>query len=296
MQSYRILKTIILAVLILLPNGAACGKSHRARYQVAVCDWMVLKRQKLGEFALAKQIGADGVEMDMGALGKRVLFDNKFRDPKMTSLFKATADSLQVQVPSVAMSGFFAQNFVTRYNYRDLIADCFATMKQFGSKVAFLPLGGSGNDWKQPGAAHDSLVHRLHVVGEMARKAGVKIGIRTAESASYNIKLLKEINSKGIGIYYNFQDAADRHRDICRELRLLGKKRIVQIHASNTDGVNLEQDPAIDMHAIKKTLDSMGWHGWLVIERSRDVKRVRDVKYNYGNNVRFLKSVFQKSK
>ena len=36
------------------------------RYQVGVCDWMVLKRQKLGEFKLAKELGCDGIEMDMG--------------------------------------------------------------------------------------------------------------------------------------------------------------------------------------------------------------------------------------
>ena len=45
---------------------------------ISCCDWMMLKRQKLGAFALAKDINADGVEMDMGGLGRRVLFDNRF--------------------------------------------------------------------------------------------------------------------------------------------------------------------------------------------------------------------------
>ena len=31
------------------------------RYRVAACDWMMLKRQKIGEFKLAREIGADGV-------------------------------------------------------------------------------------------------------------------------------------------------------------------------------------------------------------------------------------------
>ena len=38
------------------------------RYKIAVCDWMILKRQKLGAFQLTKDIGADGVEVDMGSL------------------------------------------------------------------------------------------------------------------------------------------------------------------------------------------------------------------------------------
>ena len=45
--------------------------SAQQRYHVGVCDWMVLKRQKLGEFQLARDLGADGVELDMGGLGQR---------------------------------------------------------------------------------------------------------------------------------------------------------------------------------------------------------------------------------
>jgi L-ribulose-5-phosphate 3-epimerase len=268
-----------------LPMTARSGQHCR----VGICDWMILKRQKLGEFQLAHDIGADGVEMDMGPLGKRVLFDNRFRnDEQEVAVFKHKADSFGVQIASFAMSGFFAQSFLTRPNYRDLINDCLATMHSFGAKVAFLPLGGSGKEWMSPGAAHDSMVVRLRVAGQLARRAGVVIGIRTALSAEDDVRLLDEVGSKGIRIYYNFQDAADDHRDICQELKTLGRKRIVQIHASNTDGKLLRDDPAIDMKAIIQTLRDIGWKGWLIVERSRDAARVRDVKYNYGANVAYL--------
>ena len=45
------------------------------------------------------------------------------------------------------------------------------------------------------------------------------------------------------------------------------------------------------MLKIKKTLDLLRWSGWLVVERSRDVHRVHDVKYNYGRNIEFLKEI-----
>lgn len=288
----KTLRTIILSALSILFLYPAAAQQSVPRYRVAACDWMMLKRQKLGEFKLASEINADGVEMDMGGLGNRVLFDNQLRDASQAEKFRQTADSVGVVVCSVAMSGFFAQSFLTRDNYVALIEDCFLTMRKFGSKVAFLPLGGSGREWVVPGAARDTLVARLHTVGEMAVKEGVTIGIRTALDAKANIRLLKEIRSEGIKIYYNFQDAADNNRDICHELKQLGKERVIQIHASNTDGVNLKDDPEIDMIKIKKTLDSMDWSGWLVVERSRDTKRVRDVKYNFGNNVRYLKNIF----
>ena len=47
---------------------------------------------------------------------------------------------------------------------------------------------------------------------------------------------------------------------------------------------------------MKRTLDKMGWSGWLFVERSRDVTDVRNVKKNYGENVRYLKEIFGKEK
>lgn len=278
------------------------------RICVSCCDWMMLKRQKLGAITLSKEIGCEGLEMDMGPLGKRIMFDNRFR-PKADSLsvcekdyaaenpeevkkFKGTADSLGIEVSSIAMSGFYAQNFLTRDNYRDLIQDCLNTMKVFGAKVAYLPLGGSGQEWKEY-CSDDfrTLIYRLYVAGEMARKAGVVIGIRTGMPLDFNIDLLNAVGSEGIKIYYSIQDACDNNRDYINEIKRLGKNRICQIHISNTDGVTLRNDPEVNMPAIIATLREIGYNGYLTVERSRNAKDVRNVRGNYGDNVKYLHEV-----
>ena len=288
----RCLLVGIVVVLVALPLGM-CAQQQQ-QYRVAACDWMMLKRQKLGEFQLAKDINADGVEVDMGPLGKRVLFDNKLREPAFQQLFRRTADSLGVAVPSIAMSGFFAQSFLERENYKDLIVDCLNTMDVMGARVAFLPLGGSGNEWKQPGEARQEMVRRLHEVGEMAFARDKVIAIRTQQDARADLVLLKEVNSKGIKIYYNLQDAVDQGLCPCKELKTLGAENIAQIHASLTDSVTLDKDPRIDLHKVKKTLDKMKWSGWLVVERSRNAQDIRNVRGNFGTNVAYLKEIFQK--
>lgn len=288
----RCLLVGIVVVLVALPIGL-CAQQQQ-QYRVAACDWMMLKRQKLGEFQLAKDINADGVEVDMGPLGKRILFDNKLREPAFQQLFRRTADSLGIVVPSIAMSGFFAQSFLERENYKDLIVDCLNTMDVMGAQVAFLPLGGSGNDWKQPGEARQEMVRRLHEVGEMALARGKVIAIRTQQDARADLVLLKEVNSKGIKIYYNLQDAVDQGLCPCKELKTLGAENIAQIHASLTDSVTLDKDPRIDLHKVKKTLDKMKWSGWLVVERSRNAQDIRNVRDNFGTNVAYLKEIFQK--
>mgnify|MGYP000237566041 CR=1 FL=1 len=289
MSKLRILLTTILVC------GLSCIDTLLAqeRYQVGVCDWMVLKRQKLGEFQLAKDLGCDGIEMDMGGLGKREMFDNKLRDPETAAFFKHKADSLGVRIGAIAMSGFYGQDITLRDNYLALMEDCFETMLRMGNvKVAFLPLGGCGNDWAVNNDKRTEIVSRLHAIGEAAKIHGVRVGIDTPLDAAGNLKLLKEIKSDGIAIFYKWQTIIEHGWDIPKDMKKLGAKNICAIHASNTDSLWLHNDPAIDLPLIKQTLDEIQWSGWLFVERSRDVKMVRNVKMNYGANVRYLKETF----
>lgn len=283
---------ILLIALLGMPIFAQ-GQKCNHRYKVAACDWMMLKRQKIGSFKLMKELKGDGVEMDVGGLGARDTFDNKFHQPHFRKLFRETADSLGIAVPSVAMSGFFGQSFIGKKTYAGLIDDCLSTMEAMNAKVAFLPLGGIKEDWTVKGPARDELVRRLRESGDKAAAKGMVIGIRVPLPAKEAKKFIKEINSDGIKIYYNLQDALDAGRDPVKELRTLGKDNICQIHLSNTDGHILRDDPAVNLPAIKKALDKMGWSGWLVVERSRDKDKVRDVKHNFGSNISYIKEVFQ---
>jgi sugar phosphate isomerase/epimerase len=121
----------------------------------------------------------------------------------------------------------------------------------------------------------------------------VVIGIETSLDAAGDLQLLKEIGSPGVKIYFNFANALDAKRDLYQELQVLGRENICQIHCTNTDGVWLQNDTAIDMKKVKATLDRMGWKGWLVVERSRDAKDPKNVKANFGANTTYVKSIFQ---
>jgi sugar phosphate isomerase/epimerase len=262
------------------------------RYKIAVVDLMILKRQKLGAFQLAKDIGADGVEIDMGGLGERDTFDNQLTNAATRQQFLDKARELGLEIPSLAMTGFFAQSFADRPTVPRMIQDCVDTMKAMGVKVAFLPLGVKGDLTKNP-ELRPAIVERLKLAGKIAERAGVVIGVETSLSAADDVKLLNDVGSSAIKIYFNFANAVKNGRDIPTELRTLGKDRICQIHCTNEDGVWLENDPKIDLPKIKQTLDEMDWRGWLVIERSRDAKDPRNVWKNFGANTRHLKSIFQ---
>ena len=267
-------------------------KFSNERYKVAVVDLMILKRQKLGAFQLAKDIGADGVEVDMGGLGNRPTFDNQLLIDSVRQQFLDTAKELQLEIPSLAMTGYYAQSFCERALFIQSIEDCIKTMKLMNVKIAFLPLGVQCDLVKKP-ELRDSVISRLKVAANMAEKAGVIIGIETALDAKAEKKLLKEIGSPAIKSYFNFSNALKNGRNLKKELKTLGKKYIVQIHCTDDDGVWLQHNTRIDLKEIKKTLDRMGWSGWLVVERSRDAKDPTNVKKNFTANTSYVKSIFQ---
>lgn len=275
-------------------SGSTCLAAAAAdqRYRIGVCDWMILKRQRLGAISLAKEIDVDGVEIDMGSLGDRDTFENALADAKIRHQFQDEAAKHGIEFCSVAMSGFYAQSFAERPTYDQMLTDCIATMKELGVKMAFLPLGVRGDLNLHP-ELRPAIVERLRVVGKWAVNAGVVIGIETALDAAGEVELLNEIGSPSIRSYFNFANSLQNGRDLHAELRTLGKDRICQIHCTDEDGVWLENNTRLDMPAVKRTLDEMGWSGWLVMERSRDAKNSRDVRGNYGANARYLKKIFQ---
>lgn len=282
----------LLTGAFLFNNQLLIGLEKQERYKIAVIDLMILKRQKISALPLAKEVGADGLEIDMGGLGNRDTFDNKLADAAIRQDYLNQAKALNLQICSLAMTGFYAQSFATRPTYQKMIQDCLDTARAMRVKVVFLPLGVQGDLVKNP-ELRDPIIQRLKLAGKLAAKAGIIIGIETALDAAGELKLLTDIGSRNVKSYFNFSNAIKNGRDLNQELKILGKKNIIQIHATNEDGVWLQNDPKVNLNKVKQTLDEMGWSGWLVVERSRDATQPTNVKYNFSANTSYLKTVFQ---
>ena len=167
------------------------------------------------------------------------------------------------------MSAFYAQSFAERPTVPRMLGDCIDTMKALGAKVAFLPLGVRGDLSKNP-QLRPAIVERLKKIAPLGRKGRRRYRTGNCARCRNEVKLLDEIGSPAIRIYFNFENPLQGGRDLSAELRTLGKERNCQIHCTDKDGVLLENNRRIDMAKVKRTLDEMDWSGWLVIERSRD--------------------------
>jgi len=289
-------RSLIIAMFFVFSGAihstVSAQSSKKQRYKIAVCDWMILKRQKLGSFELASQLKADGIELDMGGLGNRETFDSKLADPVEVKKFKDKSKEFNVGISSIAMSGFYGQSFAKRETVKRMVQDCIDAMETMNVKVAYLPLGNQCDLKKFP-ELRPIIIERLQWAAKRVAKVGGVIAVETTLDAAAEKEFLKEIGCKRIKSSFNFSNAIENGKDISEELQILGKKHLAQIHASNTDGFWLQNDKAIDLPKIKSTLDKMNWKGWLIVERSRDTTDVHNVKANYGANVAYLKRIFQ---
>ena len=189
------------------------------------------------------------------------------------------------------MSAFYGQPVADHPKAEQFCNDWIDLMPRIGTKVGFLPVIFRKED--EPTAAIDE-GRRADEEGRAARRAGgVVIGLSTPLDAAANMKMLDAIGSPAVRIAYNCGEAIDAKRDVYAELQALGKDRIAQVIPTLSDGVWLENDKRIDVPKLKQLLDELGWRGWLVLQRSRDASKARDVAYNFGGNAKYLKSIFQ---
>jgi sugar phosphate isomerase/epimerase len=272
-------------------STAPTSKPLDHRYKISASDWMMLKRQTPGALTRAKECDLDGVEVDMGPLGKRPDFENKLREETFRADYLAQAKNLGLQISSFAMSAFYGQSITEHPKAEQFCNDWIELMPQLGTKVGFLPVIFRKED--EPDVAIGKVVALMKKAAPRAEKNGAIIGLNTSLDAAGNNKMLDAIASPAVRIAYNCGEAIDAKRDVYAELRSLGKDRISQVIPTLSDGVWLENDKRIDVPKLKQVLDHIGWSGWLVLQRSRDASKARDVKYNFGGNAKYLKSIFQ---
>jgi alpha-L-rhamnosidase len=260
------------------------------RYRISASDWMLLKRQKPGAVALAAECGLDGVEIDMGPLGKRTDFENNLLKQDFRDEYLAAMAQHKLEVSSLAMSAFYGQPFADHPSAERFASEWIALMPKLGTKVGFLPII-SKSDMATDNEARGKLVSIFKNVAPEAQKAGVVLGLNTSLDAEQNKRLLDEIQSTAVRIAYNCGEVVDARRDVYKELKSLGRDRIAQIIPTLSDNKWLQEDDRIDVPKLKQLLDEMNWSGWLVLQRSR--RAGKKPKENFATNASYLKSVFR---
>jgi len=125
----------------------------------------------------------------------------------------------------------------------------------------------------------DAVVGPLKELAREAERARVILGFENTIRAGDDLHILDQVASPALQIFYDIGNATNLyHVDPLAELRLLGRKRICQIHVKDKGYLG---EGAVDVAGAVKVLDEIGWRGWLVLETgSPSRNKEQDLKRN----------------
>ena len=253
-------------------------------FKIGACDWSLRKRSDPAAFDLAKQIGLDGVQVEMGTLGN----DMHLRRPEVQKSYREAAQRTGLEIASLAIGQMNGVPLKSDPRAARWLADSIDVCKALGLTVTMPACFSKGDLDMSKTAEIDHLVGVVKEVAPKAEKQGVVIGLENYLSAQDNMRIIDRIGSPAVKVYYDVGNSTDKGRDICKEIRTLGKL-ICELHAK--DGGHLLGQGRIDFKQVRKALDDIEYSGWLQLEAAAPHGLIPD----YTAQCQYLKAIFPRN-
>ncbi|MCF0065485.1 sugar phosphate isomerase/epimerase [Dyadobacter chenwenxiniae] len=150
--------------------------------------------------------------------------------------------------------------------------------------LAFFSDGDLRNDEK----GKKAVVTKLKKVAPYAEKKGVTLGIESYLTAQEHLDIIQAVGSESVKVYYDFRNAADAGNDVFKEITMLGKEMICELHMKE-NGQKLGQG-TMDWPKIAKVVKDIGYAGWMQIEGATPPGA--DIIECYTYNRQYLEGLF----
>jgi L-ribulose-5-phosphate 3-epimerase len=249
----------------LRPAGAqvALPATGMLPVRVGMTDWNLGKRGDVSKFALARQIGLDGIQVSL-------VFPTddspQLRDPRTQAAFKAAALENGIQICSLAIGSPGKSRLPLHTNPAAaiLLVEAIDVARNLGTNDILLPILGDSHIHMENEQEVGTFVAMMKEVARYAEKAGVVIALEDWISAEDNLRLLDAIGSDFVGVYYDARNIKSRVHDPYGEPARLGR-RIHQVHVKNGTKLMREAD-ILDWPRLAQEYYDIGYRGWYVME------------------------------
>ncbi len=252
------------------------------RFRVGACDWSIGKMADPAAFAVAKEIGLDGVQVSLGTAAD----DMQLRQPERQHRYLAAAKESGVSVASLAIGELNKIPYKRDPQTTAWVSDCIDVCQALGVRVVLLAFFGEG-DLRDDKPGVDEVVKRLKAIAPKAEKAGVILGIESWLSADQHLEIIERVGSKAVQVYYDCCNSNERGYDIYKEIRQLGREHICEFHFKE-NGSLLGQGK-VDFKKVRAALDDIRYSGWIQIEGA--VPPGAAMLDSYRKNLAFVRGV-----
>jgi len=277
------------ASLIGLAGGAFLAHSSPMKKEeklaIGAGDWSIGKSSDIGAFAVAREIGLKGIQVNLGNDQNNLHLRQRSRQEAYLAESKRTG----VRIASLAIAELNRVPYKSEARTEEWVWDAVDVAANLDVDVILLAFF-SKNDLRNDEKGKEEVIRRLKMVAPKAEKKGVTLGIESYLSAEEHVDIIQKVGSKSLKVYYDFRNSADAGYDVMKEIKWLGKDEICELHMKE-NGFLLGKG-TIDWPKVGETLLEMGYgDGWMQIEGARP--EGADVVESYKRNHAYLKEVFK---
>ncbi len=269
------------AALAMSPLAPLFAEPAKRRYRIGACDWSIGKMGDPGAFAVARDIGLDGVQVSLGTNANNM----RLREPALQKEYREAAAQAKVQIASLAIGELNEIPYKKDARTIAWVSDAIDVCVALKLKVVLLAFFGNG-DLRNDADGVSEVVRRLKAVAPKAERAGVSLGIESWLSGAAHLEILERVGSPAVRVYYDVCNSNDRGYDIYAEIRQLGK-RICEVHAKENG--SLLGKGKVDFAKVREALDAIEYNGWVQIEGA--VPAGQPMLESYRANCTYLRGV-----
>lgn len=282
-QSTGAVAALVTAPFLTNRSFAETKQASPPKFKIGACDWSIRQRQTPDAFAVAKEIGLDGLEVSFSEPSSQ--YD--LREESVRREYIDTAEAEGVEIASLAMGVLNQVPYATDPRTEQWVADVVDVMPALSVKVCLLAFFGNG-DIQGKRDKQDEVIRRLKKVAPRAEDAGVVLGVESWMNVEEHLRILDAVDSPAVRVYYDVANMTTRGYDVGQEIRRLGKERICQFHMKENG--QLLGKGKVDFTCVKEAIEDIGYRGWLIIEGA--TIRGTSVNECYKMNRQFLRSLF----
>jgi sugar phosphate isomerase/epimerase len=250
-------------------------------FKIGACDWSIGKRSNPAAFDVAKQIGLDGIQVDLGSPAN----DMHLRKPEVQKQYLDAAKRTGLEMASLATCELNSVPLKSDPRAAKWLSDGIDVCKALGMPIVMPAMFGAGDLDMKKTAEIDHVVKVLKELAPKAEKLGIAIALENYLSAEDNMAIIDRVGSSAVKVYYDVGNSTDKGRDVLKEIRKLGKL-IVEFHAK--DAGHMLGQGRIDFKAVRKAMDDVEFSGWIQIEAAAP----HGMMVDYTTHCKFLKGIF----
>ena len=221
-----------LEVAVIKAHGTSTKRVTSDKERTATefsCDGLMSmlcgKNSSLEAFDVVKQIGLEGIMVNMGSAQDNL----QLRKKELQEKYLQASARTKVKISSLAIGELNDVPYKSDPRTEEWVYDTIDVAKNLNVSVILLAFFYKG-DLRNDEAGKKEVINRLKRVAPKAEKQGITLGIESYLSAPELMEIIQRVGSKSIKVYYDFRNPADAGYHVIREIKLLGKESICELH------------------------------------------------------------------